>query len=203
MLIYISLSLGDIKMKTSTTLKKAFATVALISLTVAPVYAHSEHDQAKLPLKWNFTHDIQNKIASQYQNTVIGLSKLDQKIFLNYGIRVGSSFKANVNGQSLAIQRTSLGIRILDAKRYSNLAALPEIPIHKNHRASKIAMGSHHGHDHQTFAKIWIFSPKTADKIATKVMEDQFPFSIGLSSHERNIMQAYDIRIGNSFQSKM
>ena len=190
-------------MKTSTTLKKTFAIAALISLTTAPVYAHSGHDRSNIPLKWNFAQNVQNKIASQYQNTAVGLSKLDQKIFRDYGIRIGNIFKAYVNGQSLVIQRTSLGIQILDAKHYSNMAALPEIPIHKIHWASKIAMSTHPGHDHKTLPKAWTFSLKTADKIAVKATADQLPFSIGLSSHERNVMKAYDIRIGNTFQSRI
>ena len=194
-------------MKTMATLKHAFTIVALILLTAAPGYPHSGHDQSNLPVKWNFTPDTQARVeqnlASHSEKFSIGLPKLDQKIFQDYGINVGNIFKAKVGGQSLVIKRTSLGMSILDANSFSNAATLPEFPIRNMNWVSKIALISHSGHDHQILAKGWIFAPKTADKIKNKVMQGSYPVSVGLSSHGKKVMGAYGIRIGNSFKSKM
>ena len=190
-----------------TTLKQGVAIVALTLLATTPIYAHSGHNESNLQLKWNFTQDAQNKIknrlASSISNYSFGLSKLDQKIFRDYGIRVGNTFKSSLGGHTVLLKRTSLGVQVLNAKQISNMVGLPEVPAQNMSWISKISVQSHIGHNHEALPKVWTFAPRTADKIAAKMIHANYPVSIGLNSHERKAMKAYGIKAGNTFQSRI
>ena len=84
---------GDSKMKILTIIKKAFVIVSVLALTSTNAYAHSVHDHSNLPLKWHFSDAAKAKViakmASGSWNGLLGLSKLEQKIFNNISILHG------------------------------------------------------------------------------------------------------------------
>lgn len=194
-------------MKTTIPLKQLLTAASIIALTSAPVYAHSDHDHTNLPLKWNFSQDTQSKVeqklTQQIKSSAIGLSKLDQKILHDYGIHVGNKFKAMIDGKSLLAKRTSLGIIVLDSNNFSNMTNLQEVPIRNLNLVSRVSLNSHSGHDHKKLDKAWTFAPKTAAKISKKINKGNYPAPVGLSVHERNVLDAYGIKVGNTINTQI
>jgi len=78
---------------------------------------HPGHDHRHLALAWVFDDAIKNKIHNNVffgdASGAVGLAKREQKLLARYGIRVGNSFRAHVDGMTFTMQRTSLGLRIL------------------------------------------------------------------------------------------
>ncbi len=78
---------------------------------------HPGHDHQHLALSWVFNPAIEGKI---HDNRVlhegsgaIGLSTKEQKTLDRYGIKVGNSFNANVDGMTYTVKRTTMGLKVL------------------------------------------------------------------------------------------
>jgi hypothetical protein len=194
-------------MKTSTIIKQLLTAASLIALTSTTVYAHSNHDHSNIPVKWNFTQNAQAKLiqylTSNTKSSAIGLSKLDQETLSDYGINVGNKFAVMMDSVSLKVERTTLGIKILTANKNLNDNSLQEIPIRDMNTVSKVSMTSHSGHDHKVLNKAWTFAPKTAAKISKKVEKGNYPALVGLSAHERKVLDAYNIKVGNTLKTRV
>lgn len=195
-------------MKKANIISKVIAIGSLVALTSANSLAHSGHDFSKLPMKWEFTQETKAKIenvlkANRENVSAIGTSRLKQKFFDDYNVDVGNSFLAQVSGHTITLQRTSSGILIKEVHDFSN-TAIPQIPVQKTVEVNRVSMKSHHqGHDHSALPYQWVFSRKTQSKISEKVISDNFPIVVGLSSHERKMLKKYKINIGNTFNARV
>ena len=193
-------------MKNLAIIKKAFAVVLVIALTSATAYAHSSHDHSKLPLKWHFSDATKAKViakmASGSWDGLLGLSKLEQKIFNTYGINIGNTFNSILEGKYLAITRISSGVKVMEVEGLSGLNRVLEIPFRHSNAISKVSTNPVHlGHDHKILDKEWTFSSKTKTKIAQRIQNRSYPISVGLTSIEKEAMEEYGIRNGNIFRT--
>jgi hypothetical protein len=194
-------------MKKANIISKVIAIGSLLALTSTSSFAHSGHDFSKLPMKWEFTKETKAKIekvlmGNRHNVSAIGTSKLEQKFFNDYNVDVGNNFLAQINGNTITLQRTSSGILINEVHEFSN-TAVPQIPIKKAMEVKKVSMNSHQGHDHTALPYQWVFSRKTQSKISEKVVSKKFPIVVGLSSHERKMLKKYGINNGNTFNARV
>ncbi|QPJ61582.1 MAG: hypothetical protein G3M70_06655 [Candidatus Nitronauta litoralis] len=78
---------------------------------------HPGHDHQHLALSWVFNPAIEGKIHDNRvlngSSGAIGLSTKEQKTLDRYGIKVGNSFNANVDGMTYTVKRTSMGLSLL------------------------------------------------------------------------------------------
>ncbi len=78
---------------------------------------HPGHDHQHLALAWVFNPAIEGKIHDNRvlhgASGAIGLSTKEQKTLDRYGIKVGNSFNANVDGMTYTVKRTSMGLSVL------------------------------------------------------------------------------------------
>lgn len=195
-------------MKNTIIIQSAFAIVSVIALTATAVCAHSSHNHSNLPLKWNFSDEakakVKSKMSSSNWSSSVGLSKLDQKILQNYGINIGNIFSTTMDGKSLTVKRTSLGLRVMDVEGLTDMTYVPEIPVRNLGSISRISTNAvHSGHDHKILNKEWTFSSKTESKIARRIQGQSYPVFVGLTSIERKAMEAYGIRNGNVFKTQV
>ena len=191
-----------------TIIKKACVIVSVIALTSTSAYAHSAHDHSNLPLKWHFSDAAKAKViakmASGNWNGLLGLSKLEQKIFNNYGINIGNTFNATLEGKYLAITRMSSGVKVVEVEGLTHLNYGLEIPFRHSNEIAKISTKpSHLGHDHKSLDKEWTFPSKTEAKIAKRIQNGSYPISFGLTSIEKEAMAEYGIRNGNIFRTRI
>ena len=196
-------------MKILTIIKKAFVIVSVLALTSTNAYAHSVHDHSNLPLKWHFSDAAKAKViakmASGSWNGLLGLSKLEQKIFNNYGINIGDTFNATLEGKYLAITRMSSGVKVMETGGLiTGLNYILEIPFRHSNVISKVsAKPVHLGHDHKSLDREWKFPSKTEAKIARRIQNGSYPISVGLTSIEREAMAEYGIKNGNIFRTRV
>tara|TARA_B100000686_G_scaffold344472_1_gene427148 strand:- start:699 stop:1385 length:687 start_codon:yes stop_codon:yes gene_type:complete len=195
-------------MKNTTIIQKALAIGFIIVLSFTSAYAHSSHDHSNLPLKWNFSDatkaKVLEKMNSEKWSGSVGLSRLEQKILSNYGIHVGNSFNSMLNEKSLLIKRTSLGIKVIETEGVLDMTHISEVPFRRSNAVSKVSMNrSHSGHDHKILNKEWMFTSKTEAKIDRNIQKASYPIFVGLSSHQRNAMEAYGIKTGNLFRTQI
>ena len=79
---------------------------------------HAGHDHAVKPYEWTFGNKTQNRLANrlgQEYVVFVGLTKFEQDLLHNYGIKIGNKFHTVVKGQVLQAERTSGGMRVMGA----------------------------------------------------------------------------------------
>ena len=79
---------------------------------------HPGHDHQHLALSWVFNPAIEGKIHDNRilheDSGAIGLSTKEQKTLERYGIKIGNSFNANVDGMTYTVKRTTMGLKVLN-----------------------------------------------------------------------------------------
>ena len=101
------------------------------------------------------------------------------------------------------VERTSSGMKIVDASRIGKVVYSDQVPIKKNNMFSKASMGhkSHFGHDHAFLPYEWTFSIDTQGKILQGMFRNEEKVLVGLNAFEQSILSAYEIKNGNTFQT--
>ena len=131
-------------MKTKNSLLNALAIAATITLTSATAQAHSDHDHSTVSYKWKLSSNLQAKMErtlfSSNPKALIGLTRFEQKKLDHYDIDFGNKFNSTVQGFNFLIERTSAGMKIVDANRASEVAYRDQVPIKETNRVSNASM---------------------------------------------------------------
>ena len=169
--------------------------------------AHSEHDHSMVSYKWalskNLKNKIENRLVSTKPTSLIGLNLSEQKQLQAYEIKVGNKFNTEMRGINFLVQRTTAGMKIIDATRAGKVAYAEQVPIKKTSIFVKASMNhkSHVGHDHAHLPYEWTFSQKTQNKILEGMIRNENNVLIGLNAFEQSFLGEYDIKNGNTFQT--
>jgi hypothetical protein len=110
-------------------------------MTATTSFAHSTHDHSTVPFKWQFSKKLYSKVERNLNGTkptgVIGLNPFEQKKFNHYGIKVGNKFSGIVRNIDVIFERTSAGIRVVDASIYDTSANNNFVPLVKKFKRLK------------------------------------------------------------------
>jgi hypothetical protein len=194
-------------MKTKKSILNALAIAATITLTSTAAMAHSDHDHSTVSYKWklssNMTTKMERTLASSNPTALIGLTHFEQKKLDHYDIDLGNKFNTEVRGINFLMERTSAGMKIVDANRASNVAYTNQVPIKENNRVSNASINhkSHVGHDHGHLPYEWIFNVDTQKKIAQRMAQNKKDIFVGLNQFEQSLLKEYDINPGNTFET--
>ena len=192
-------------MKTTKMIQTLTAATASLFLIANVAAAHSAHDHSKLSLEWKFAKKVEAKIQArgtlQENSYYIGLSAHEQKTMERYGIRNGNIFTTKVDGVNAYVKRTSTGIQVTDSGAM-NIATMEQLPIRALNQISRISTGNanHSGHDHTMTPYEWSFGQSTQDRIAKRLNSNDVIF-VGLNKFEQDLLNNYDITIGNRFHT--
>ena len=184
-----------------------FAIATAITFTSMPVMAHSAHDHSMVSYKWalskNLKTKIENRLVSTNPTSLIGLNLSEQKQLEAYDIKVGNRFNTEMRGINFLVQRTTAGMKIIDASRAGKVAYTEQVPIKKTNMFAKASMNhkSHAGHDHAHIPYEWTFSLSTQDKILKGMIRNQNNVLVGLNAFETSLLGEYEIKNGNTFQT--
>ena len=191
-----------------TSVKKILAFVAIsTTFTCTSAMAHSAHDHSMVSYKWALSKNLKAKIESRLNSTnptsLIGLNYFEQKKLNHYDIKVGNKFNTDMRGINFVLQRTSAGMKIVDASRMGKVAYTDQVPIKKTNMFSKTSMNhkSHAGHDHTNLPYEWTFSLETQEKIVKGLIRNEENVLVGLNAFELSLLKEYDIKTGNTFQA--
>ena len=103
-----------------------FAVATVITFTSVVAMAHSAHDHSMVSYKWALSKNLKAKIESRLNSTsptsLIGLNFFEQKKLNHYDIKVGNKFNTEMHGISFLVQRTSAGMKIVNASRIGKVA---------------------------------------------------------------------------------
>jgi hypothetical protein len=196
-------------MKTRKSILNALAIAATITLTPTAAMAHSDHDHSTVSYKWKLSNKMTAKMerALSYSNptALIGLNRFEQKKLGHYDIDSGNKFNSEVNGINFLMERTSAGMKIVDANRVSNVAYTDQVPIKTSHRVANASMThkSHVGHDHAYLPYEWTFNVKTQGKIGQAMAQNKKNIYVGLNRFEQSLLREYVIKPGNTFQATL
>ena len=185
----------------------SIAMVAFLVLISQAAMAHSTHDHSTVSYKWVMSKNLQAKIdrrlSSANNSSFIGLNHFEQKKLEHYDIKVGNKFNTEDQGINFLMERTSGGIKIVDANGISKVAYADQVPIKKTRMFSKTSMNhkSHMGHDHSALPYKWTFDMETQDKIIKAMVRSKKEVLIGLNAFEQSLLNEYEIRYGNTFQT--
>ncbi len=95
--------------------------------------AHPGHDHRHIGLEWAFPPAIEEKIANNLIHNdasgAIGLKSGEQKVLERYGIKVGNTFNAVVNGMTFTVRRTTMGLKVLSHVQNLPVAEVPATDI--------------------------------------------------------------------------
>lgn len=187
---------------------KAAAISTLILFGTTNAAAHSNHDHSTLTHKWEFSNDIKNKIARSMDRGMapgsVGLTKFEQNKMNHYGIKIGNKFRSTMSGNTLTVERTSMGIRILDVDKMMKMGTERTLPIQKLNEYSRISGGvTHHGHDHSRIPAEWTFGQKTHDRIFYRLHDEHPVASVGLSHFEQKLFDEYGIKVGQVLKTRV
>jgi hypothetical protein len=194
-------------MKTKMNVLNAIAITTTIALTSTVAMAHSNHDHSTVAYKWALSKDLQAKIdkklGSAEPTSLIGLNAFEQKKLEHYDIKVGKKFNTETHGLNFLIERTSAGMKIVDANRFGNVAYTDTVPIKKIPMLSKVTMNrqSHAGHDHSHLPYEWTFGLKTQGKLIDGMVKNDKDIMLGLNTFELSLFKEYGIKAGNTFQT--
>lgn len=194
-------------MKTKKSILNALAIAATITLTSTAALAHSDHDHSTVSYKWKLSNNMTTKMERTlvYSNpsSLIGLTHFEQKKLDHYDINLGNKFNTEVRGINFLMERTSAGMKIVDANPASNVAYTGQVPIKMTNRVSNASMNhkSHVGHDHGQLPFEWIFNVKTQGKIAQAMAQNKEDIYVGLTQFEQSLLREYDIKPGNTFET--
>ena len=183
------------------------AMIAVLTFLSSKAFAHSSHDHSTLSYKWalskNLETKIENRLNSSNPTSLIGLSHFEQKKLNSYDIKVGNKFNTEMRGINFLVERTSAGMKIVDANRIGKVVYSDQVPIKKNNMFSKASMShkSHVGHDHTFLPYEWTFRIDTQGKILQGMFRNEEKVLVGLNAFEQSILSAYEIKNGNTFQT--
>ena len=193
-------------MKIKTAALKALTLVSMTLIIATTAFAHSNHDHSTVPFKWQFSEKMYSKVerdlTSAKPNGVIGLNAFEQKEFNYYGIKVGNKFHSIIRNVNVTFERTSSGLKIVDASVFNKSMNDPVLPLKKVSKVAKVSVSnfSHAGHDHKRLGVVWNFGESTNSKIVKHMFQEEGKFSIGLSKLEQGLLTEYGIKPGNKFQ---
>jgi hypothetical protein len=184
---------------------KSFLVFSMVVIPSTLVFAHTSHDHSQLPYKWEFSKNVKKKIERNINSTnpngIVGLSRFEQRKLGSYGIKVGNKFSSSIGGVNALIERTTMGVKIIKAKKFNRDYSEWSIPIKSSMNISNVSfieMG-HSGHDHSIRNIEWTFGTKTNDKIVKRAFSSEDKFLVGLNSFEQNLLDDYEIKVGNHF----
>jgi len=184
-----------------------FAVLTAMAFTCSAALAHSAHDHSMVSYKWalskNLKAKIQNRLNSTNPTSLIGLNYFEQKKLNHYDIKVGNKFNTDMRGINFVLQRTSAGMKIVDASRLGKVVYTDQVPIKKTNLFSNASMNhkSHIGHDHANLPYEWTFSLTTQDKIIKGLIRNEENVLVGMNAFELSLLKEYDIKTGNTFQT--
>ena len=194
-------------MTTAKTILSALVIVAVMTFNCTAVLAHSAHDHSMVSYKWALSKKLKAKIENRLNSTnptsLIGLNYFEQKKLNHYDIKVGNKFNTEMRGINFLLQRTSAGMKIVDANRIGKVAYTDQVPIKKTNIFSNASMNhkTHMGHDHTNLPYEWTFSIATQDKIVKGMVRSSENVLIGLNAFELSLLKEYDIKTGNTFKT--
>ena len=194
-------------MKSAKNILGFLAITTALAFTCTSAMAHSAHDHSMVSYKWALSKNLKSKIESRLNSTnpttLIGLNYFEQKKLNHYDIKVGNKFNTEMRGINLLLQRTSAGMKIVDASRLGKVAYTDQVPIKKTNMFSKTSMHhkSHAGHDHTNLPYEWTFSLVTQEKIVKGLIRNEENVLVGLNAFELSLLKEYDIKTGNTFQT--
>jgi len=184
-----------------------FAVATVITFTSVAAMAHSAHDHSMVSYKWALSKNLKAKIESRLNSTsptsLIGLNFFEQKKLNHYDIKVGNKFNTEMRGINFILQRTSAGMKIVDASRIGKVAYTDQVPIKKTNMFSNASTNhkSHVGHDHANLPYEWTFSIATQGKIVKGMIRSEGNIFVGLNAFELSLLNEYDIKTGNTFHT--
>jgi len=193
-------------MKAKQTILKTLAIASMTLITASASFAHSDHDHSTVPFKWQFSEKLNSKVEKNLNSTkpsgVVGLNPFEQKKFNHYGIKVGNKFSSRIRNIDVIFERTSAGIKIVNASVFDTTSNANIVPIKKVSKISKVTMQKpfHIGHDHMRLPVEWSFGDTTNSKIAKHMFEGKGKLSVGLTRLEQSLLAEYGIKTGNKFQ---
>ena len=194
-------------MKSVKKLVSTLAVITALTFTCNAAMAHSAHDHSMVPYKWALSKNLKAKIESRLNSSnptsLIGLNYFEQKKLNHYDIKVGNKFNTEMRGINFLLQRTSAGMKIVDATRAGKVAYTDQVPIKKTNMFSTASMihKSHAGHDHTNLPYEWTFSLITQDKIVKGMVRSDKNAFVGLNAFELSLLNEYEIKTGNTFHT--
>jgi len=192
-------------MKTTTMIQTLTATAICFLFSAGLATAHSDHDNTRLDMQWKFSKKVKDKIQSrgtlEGNSYYIGLSKHEQDVLGHYDIRPGNIFTAQVDGVSAQVKRTMAGIQVMDTGSM-DISMKEQLPIRPVNRISLISTHSmnHAGHEHAVKPYEWSFGDTTQDRLAKRLGQEDVVY-VGLTHFEQNLLNNYDIKVGNKFHT--
>ena len=196
-------------MKIKQSILSTLAIMAIITWIPTAVIAHSAHNHSTVPFKWELSKNIKAKmeknLGSDSKSILIGLSHFEQKKLDHYDIKVGNKFNTTMQGINFLMERTSAGMKMVDANRIGNITLRDQLPIKQIIGFSKVSMNpkSHMGHYHAYIPIEWTFGLETQDKIVRGMIQQVKNIYVGLNKFEQSLLKEYEIKTGNSFQTKI
>ena len=181
--------------------------IAILTFLSSKAFAHSAHEHSTVSYKWALSKSletkIENRLSSSNPTSLIGLSHFEQKKLNSYDIKIGNKFNTEMRGVNLLVERTTAGMKIVDANRIGKVSYADQVPIKKSNMFSKASMGhkSHVGHDHAYLPYEWTFNVETQNKILEGMFRNEEHVLVGLNAFEQSIFKAYEIKNGNTFQT--
>jgi len=191
-----------------TILAFALITAGLLAGTSVAL-AHSEHDHSYMGIKWEFTDRANANINAQLEKysqvKSFGLSRFENKIMDQYGVKEGRTFDAKIENKLFRFQRTTSGIKIVKQIKAERAFNALSLPINKVFQAVRTSMTSksHTGHDHSHFPYEWMFSEKIQKRMENKIQSGNLNGLVGLSKFDRAELEHYGIRVGMTFMSSV
>ncbi len=177
----------------------------LVGASVA--LAHSEHDHSYTGIKWEFTNETKANINAQLkkysQVKSFGLSRFENKIMDQYGVKEGRTFDAKIDNKLFRFQKTTSGIKIVKQMKAERAFNSRSLPVDKNFQVARTSMTtkSHAGHDHSHYPYEWMFSEKIQKRMEDKIKSGNLKGLVGLSKFDRAELEHYGIRVGMTFIS--
>lgn len=192
-------------MKTTTMIQTLTATAICFLFSAGLATAHSDHDNTRLDTQWQFSKKVEAKIQArgslEGNSYYIGLSKHEQDMLGHYDIRPGNIFTTQVDGVNAQVKRTMAGIQVMDTG-FTDISMKEQLPIRPVNGFSLISTHSmnHAGHHHAMKPYEWSFGNKTQDRLANRLGQEDVVF-VGLTRFEQNLLNNYDIKVGNKFHT--
>ena len=122
---------------------KTLAVTVMIIFTASAALAHSNHDHSTVPFKWEFSKKliakIEKDLSSSKPSGMIGLNPFEQKKFKYYGIHVGNKFNSNIRDVEVTFERTSTGLKMVDASKVKLSTKNETLPIRNVSLVSKVS----------------------------------------------------------------
>ena len=192
-------------MKTTKIIQTLTATAICFLFSAGLATAHSDHDNTRLDMQWQFSKKVEAKIQArgtlQGNSYYIGLSKHEQDVLNHYNIRLGNIFTTYIDGVNAQVKRTMAGIQVMDTG-FMDISMKEQLPIRPVNRLSLISTHSmnHSGHSHAVKPYEWSFGNKTQDRLANRLGQEEVVF-VGLTKFEQDLLNNYDIKVGNKFHT--